>query len=282
MIGLVDEYGLIDLETGSSVVFLILTLGVLLAFYLLRSFGLYAMAKGSEDKKINKISYVSFIPFAWVYVAGKLAGNISVFGFRIKNYALIILIVFATAGVLDLVINIWLYYPVIGGFFQGETVYINMFGISSSFTNYSSDLFILAEPTTAIPESVYNFLYISSYVVSILKYIAEIAMIFIYIELFRRYWPRHVFAGSIFSIFGLFPIFVFAVRKHKPVNYTDYIYSQYRNVYNSQNYNQNNNNYNNGKDDPFSDYSNGNDNYVRPTPKNNNDEDPFADFDKKN
>jgi hypothetical protein len=50
----------------------------------------------------------------------------------------------------------------------------------------------------------------------------------LYINLFKRFWPKHFVLASILSIFvGLFAPLVFAIRKKDPVNYIDYLRSRY-------------------------------------------------------
>lgn len=273
MIGIIDESGKRLLSDGLSVSGLVIALLFIVAFYLLRAFGLYVMAKRNEDEKIRKDSYLAFIPFFWVFIAAKLAGNISLFGSRSKSIALIIAILFTVSGIVDLAYNVYCYYPLIKYFLQGNTVYINLLDYTSGFSYYFDDRFVLEyDLGISLSDGLINALTIISNIFYLLKYIAEIGMVFIYIEIFRKYWPKHVWAGSIFSIFGLFPIFVFAVRKNNPVKYSEYIYNQYRSTY--DNINNLNNERNN--DDPFSDF-NKTQNYDFNN-KNSSDDDPFSEF----
>ncbi|MBQ0099750.1 MAG: hypothetical protein KBS91_04315 [Firmicutes bacterium] len=289
MFGIIDEFGEKNLiANGITIPIIVIALVVIIGFYLLRSFGLYSLAKKSEDGKIRKIFYFAFIPFLWVYLAGKLAGNISFFGFNVKNFVLIITIAFVVSGVLNLVYNVYCYYPLVKYIFSGKPVFLNLSNYASENAYYFNDMFVLEENLgISLSNGVIKTLNTLSLVFELLQAIAEIGLIFIYVELFRKYWPRHVFAGSIFSIFGLFPVFIFAVRKNSPVKYNEYIYNQYRNMYNNQNPNGNYNNYNNNQnpnDDPFADYSkkqnnNFNNNYGN---SNKSEEDPFSEFSDKN
>ena len=89
---------------GSWIFYLILAIGlvVVLGFYLLRSFGLYALAKRHGE---NKGAWTAFCPIIWVYIASKLAGEVAIFGKKIKSFAVVILIVACIAEGLILLIN---------------------------------------------------------------------------------------------------------------------------------------------------------------------------------
>lgn len=276
MIGIIDDSGKLPISNGTTIPILVVVLLVLIAFYLLRAFGLSTMAKKSDDKKVNRIFYFAFIPFLWVYLAGKLAGSISFFGFRTKNFVLIITIAFVASGVLSLAFNIYCYYPLVKYFLEGNIVYIDLVGSSHGIPYYFNDMFMLEKDLGIdLADGTISALNAISIVFNLLQNIAEIGMIFVYVELFRKYWPRHVWAGSIFSIFGLFPIFVFAVRKNPPVKYSEYIYNQYRNIYNANNPGENNK----PNDDPFADYNrtfnNTSNNFGVNT---NKEDDPFSEF----
>ena len=65
-----------------------------------------------------------------------------------------------------------------------------------------------------------------------------------YIALFRRYFPKHFVIATVLSVLWswIFPIFLFVVRKNKPVNYNDFLRERYNRMY----YGHYNNPVNNG------------------------------------
>ena len=283
MFGIYTDLGLDYINPWVIVsIFLVIVIG----FYLLRSFALFTMAKNSEDKKINRLDYLAFIPCAWVYLAVCLAERILFFGKEIKGFGIIIVIIFSVAKISSLIFNYLRYMPLISYCLTGGEVLLNL-------TDYTTNVYLYDQNfITAVALNPYkniasmeNILSILSLIIRIFEFVSSILMLFLYNALFKRYWPRHITSGVIWSFFGLFPIFVFAIRKNKPIDYNEYITSQYKAFYynaNNNNY-QNTNNFNNqnntSNDDPFENLSN---NTQNNNTSNGKDDDPFSEFDKKN
>ena len=71
------------IERGVLISAICLILAVIIAFYVLRSIGLYKMAENSGVKN----AWFAFIPFGWIFTAGKIIGTAKIFGRPFKNFA---------------------------------------------------------------------------------------------------------------------------------------------------------------------------------------------------
>lgn len=233
------------------------------AFYLLRSFGLYKIAKNQGIEK----AYLSFIPAVWMFVACKIIGNASVFGVSAEKSAVWVTVVFSCAVFLPIISGFLEYFPYAMYYLQGGTLTITS---ESSVPLTGSDFQNLFD-TNAI-----NIILRIISIINVFLNLAEIfLLITVYIALFKMYWTEHYILGAVLSFFGLFPIIIFAVRNRKPVDFNEYIRQRYygsgytpygNNYYNNQANSQfNNQPDNNNNSDPFDEFSN------RP-------EDPFGEF----
>ncbi len=212
-----------------------LFIAIKLTFYLLRSFGLYTMAKKRELKH----AFLAFIPCAWMYTACKLIGKVRMFGSTFEKLALTFVIIFSVGETLSFFYDFIVYFPIIGNFLSGKELYWVWVtdpelaaGFTAGMKNVGNGLYCVdfSNPYTNMgiePQTV-------NVVMSVIYYISmftDIAILFIsisvYINLFRRYAPRHYILFSILSFMGIFAPFVFAVRKKEPVNYSDYLRSRY-------------------------------------------------------
>ncbi len=213
-----------------------ISLAVALAFYMLRSFGLYVMAK---RKGLDK-PYLAFIPCVWMFTACKLIGNVRTFGSTFKKLALAFTIIFSVGQVLNFVYQFLLYFPVVGNFLVGKELYLVMVTdaslidayVSPEWTQVSNSLYIneFSNPYLAMGISnraVNVILTIINYVTLFTDLAIIVITISVYINLFRRYIPNHYILFSILSVLGIFAPLVFAVRKKAPVNYSDYLRSRY-------------------------------------------------------
>ncbi|MBR0189803.1 MAG: hypothetical protein IJQ23_05405, partial [Clostridia bacterium] len=144
---------------------------------------------------------------------------------------------------------------------------------------------ITIDPAIQYSQGVETFLRI----LSVFNYVLRLANVFVtvsvYIYLFRKFWPEHYILVSVLSVFGLFPIFVFATRNRKAVDYAEYVrnrfygsgYTPYgRNGGNNGAYGNNSYGANAGRD-PYDVYGNGDD--KEPFGEfSNRPEEPFGEF----
>lgn len=242
-------------------------LAVFIAFYVLRSIGIYTLAKRGGYKN----AYLGWIPFAWIYLAARLCGNVTFFGKKINSFAVILVVFYTVTQALVLAYYFLCYFPLAGYYLQGGTVYMvtNTTGAGLPGTRYpllgnicTQTAINLNYPYSQAFLKTFNICVIIS---NILDIINIVLMVTFYFALFGKYWPRHSFAASMLSIFGLFGPFVFAIRKNKPMTREEFMRTRfgfYQNPYGNP--------YNNPYGNP-----NGNpDGYTPPKPP----ETPFSEF----
>ena len=111
------------LSTGLVWTMAIISIVAKIAFYLLRSIGLFVMAK---KRGLDK-AFLAFIPCVWMYTACKLIGNARIFGFTFEKVALAFCIVFSVGQVLNFFYNFIIYFPVVGNFLAGKQLYLVTF-----------------------------------------------------------------------------------------------------------------------------------------------------------
>lgn len=204
---------------GVVIAVLCLALAFTAAFYVLRSLGLYTLAKNNGIDH----AFIAWIPFAWIYTACKLIGNAKMFGWSFKKIALIALIVFSVNGVLEWAYNFFSYFPLVGYLLQGGTIFVEE--TTSGFQLIPGADFV--NPYGGAAQAVDAMCSAFYYINAVLSLIVLVVTIFMYIALFRKFWPSHYMLAAVFSVMGLFPVFVFAVRKKQAVNYADYVRSRY-------------------------------------------------------
>ncbi len=211
-------------EVGKAGVYSIaaVVLAVVLTFYALRSIGVFTLSK----RKGYKFAWLSFVPCAWLYCACRLIGESRMFGVKFRKLALWVTIVFAVGEAMSLVYNFIDWYPIVRFFQEGGEVTITMSGDGGAFVSPDKDTFVNSFPSTSLP--VFKVMNIISYFTSLFT---ALVTVFMYISLFRNYWPQHYILASVLSVFGLFGVFVFVIRNKKEIKYADYLRSRYGNVY---------------------------------------------------
>jgi hypothetical protein len=227
------------LSHGAVIAITVIALAVLLAFYALRSIGIYVIAKKQEQKH----AFLAFVPFVWLYIVCKLLGKVKFFNWTFSKVALLLCIVFSLAEILTLVSNGLIFYPLVGNVLIGnKTVYIvdnattalaNQPAMSSYpwVSNIIYDSSFVWPYSAQATISIDKALVIMNYFAMILDLASTIIIIFVYINFFKKYWPQHFIIASILSIFGLFAPFAFAVRKREPVDYNQYMRQRYQAFY---------------------------------------------------
>ncbi len=224
---------------GGIIAITAIVLAVVLAFYALRSIGLFMLAK----KQNLKCAWIAFVPCAWFYLVCKLIGKVRFFHWSYQKIALLLCIIFSVAELLTLATNVLIFYPLVGNvLLGGKTVYIvndvELFiSGNSGYTNYPWVNEIIYDATFVWPYSaqttinIDKALAIIQYFTMIFDLISTIIVVFVYINFFKKYWPQHFILASIFSFFGLFAPFAFIVRKKDPINYNDFLRQRYQAFY---------------------------------------------------
>ena len=209
-----------------------LTLLVPLVFYILRSLGLYKLAQKEKVKN----SFLAWIPLAWVFVAGKVMGKVSLGGKVIKSFGLILTLIFVFAELLNLVALFLAYFPLVGYYLQGGQVYYCEYGVIESggvpayLQQYYFDgqIFVDGIIYPYANLRLVGLIYaIISYLSIPLDLIATVLLAIAYIGIFKKYFPDHFILATVLSVLGLEGPFIFAVRNKKAVNYQDYMRSKY-------------------------------------------------------
>ena len=287
MITIINSSGFASEPMSASVLLVpfITTFAITLLFYVLRSIGLYQLAKRARIEK----KFLAVIPFVWVYVACKLIGEERVFGRPFSKLALIFCLIISITGVLQLVQEAICYFPIIGNLALGRSiVYVNGIFDKSQMSNYVATLIpgvygvisnanpalSYVDPYATLPW-VYSVVSVISRVMTVLSIATLVIEINIYIYLFRKYWPEHYILAMILSFFGLFGIFTFVIRKKEPVNFMEFVrskygsygyYGGYNNPYGNSGYRNPNNTANSNPYNPYG--------ANRPTPPKT----PFEEF----
>lgn len=220
MLHLATPYGEIVLKGGSLIAVFAIIAVIIIGLYLLRSFGVYTLAKRQQlDKK-----FLAFIPLVWIYLMAKVTKVNGFMGRRVKNFPLFATILFSIAEGLALIETFLVFFPMVGYLLSGGVGYY--FIGTTPIESFASTVYQYGINGSFYTESIVGISYVYSYkmalVLDIFSYvilIASIASIFIEVSIYagfaNLYQPRHSFAVVIFSIFGFFPIVVFALR-NKP------------------------------------------------------------------
>ena len=209
-----------DLTRGKALGIAVVPLLVTLLFYVLRSVGLFTLAKRKGLKNV----WLSWIPCGWIYIACMLVGETRVFGISFKKAALWLAIIFAVGELLSLVYDFIKWFPYVAYFFAGGEITIKNTA-SGSFIIPGNDFNNFFPNVETLGFGIMNTFS------SVCGVIVSIATIFLYINIFRKYYPQHYIIASVFSFLGLFGPFVFSIRNRKETKYSDYIRARYGNMY---------------------------------------------------
>ena len=232
-----------------------------LALFILQSVGLYTMAKKAN---LNN-RWMAFVPFVNYIYIGKIVGNCTVFGRKVKRLGLYTML----AAILS--------------------VLLCVSTIASEFYLYSVAGRPILEETTDIPFwtgltgtalGVFKYYDLSSYINSIAILCFEILLFMLFTDLYKKYYAKNYFLLSVLVLFVPVSRFiaVFALRNQKGIDYETYMrekreaffrqQQEYRNMYNQQTSQQ-------GGTFTWGQTQNP---YERPQPK---DEEPFSEFSSK-
>ena len=263
MLGFIADDGSYLLKTGVVWGVFAGILAIIAVFYVLRSIGIYVLAKRIGFKN----TYLAWIPFAWIYLLGKIAGDVTFFGNRFKNFTIFLTIVFCLAEAITLVESFLMYFPLVGYFLSGGEVYVasaSSASIKASMTALNLKEYtgsILVGKNFVMPyanlDAVNVALSVFGYVNYVLEIVKLVFLVLAYSSIFRKYLPGHYFVATLFSAIGLFAPFIFAVRKNKAMNYQEYMRQKYANIYGNA-YRQggvSNQNYQQTKDTPDTPFS---------------------------
>lgn len=242
-----------------------------LMYYLFRSFGLYKMAKKRGIEKPARC----FIPFYAIFMISELRSDCNAF----KKHKFYPIFAVSAVGVMILtsaIVDICFSVNVIKQLIEFENANPgNSYLTAGMFSNSN------------LPSAL-------MYISKLAKIVYVVFMAMIYCDLFRTYAPfksnTHTVLSVIFVAFTgsmlLFGIFVFTLSGQTAVNFDEIlekrrVYYGYGNPYygnrnGNGGYNNNGGGYNGQNDNPFSDFSNGNNNGYSKSSDDGND--PFTEF----
>ncbi len=198
----------------------------------------------AKNKGIKKGVWIAVIPFVNYYLLGKIIGEAVVWGKKIKNVGLWLMITSLTTSVINLLLNF-------GGYLAQFALAFNLnITVTSPFLiGWFSGQSIL-----------WNVVYYTSFVFDLAYLFFDVSVIFL---VFRLYRPRSAMLFSLLSIFfnpPLFGILLFVVRNDTRISFKQY-FRPYNNPYNP--YGNSNNPYGQPsqqppktQEDPFPEFSN--------------------------
>lgn len=186
-----------------AVMSLISTVAFWLVGHVFMAIALFAMAK---NKGIKKGVWIAVIPFVNYYLLGKIIGEAVVWGKKIKNVGLWVMIFSLTTTILNLLINF-------GG-------YLVNFALAFNLNVTVTNPFLIGwfSGTSVI----YTVVYYVSWVFDIAYLFFDVSVIFL---VFRLYRPQSAMLFSLLSIFfnpPLFGILLFVIRNDKRISFKQY------------------------------------------------------------
>ncbi len=174
-----------------------------LATFILQGIGLYKQSKKSGLSK----PWLAFVPFAHVFLLGRLTGEISFFGHRIRRLGLYAMLVEIAAAI---------YYV-----FMSVAIYILFVKHGSSLEMYNDYYFKWTELSASAQgwQSFFNLSYYN--LIPIFSLVHAIVLLILYMGFYKRYSYRSHFILSFAGIFIPFfnGIAIFVMRNKEPIDY---------------------------------------------------------------
>lgn len=179
---------------------------VWLGLFVFQGIALYTMA-GKENLEHK---WLAFVPFANIFLMGKIAGECSMFGRKIKNLKVYVCISQVIAVALEfLMIAALMYLYIVVGEpnidLNGRAYWDTIAGTAAN--------------------SIARFYDVSGYLISIVNLVYEILFFLLLLGIFRKYAPSN------YTMLGMLTLFVpvsryiilFVLRKRKPVDFNAYM-----------------------------------------------------------
>lgn len=181
------------------------------ALFLLQGFGLSAMAK---RRGIGK-RWQAFCPFVNLLYIGKLAGECSVFGQRVKR-----------AGLYTMIAQIVV--TVLCGLLIASEIYLyNVCGMPTATALADNPLYYVLdwENLTGFSATVESYYVNSDYFLTIIQLVYEIFLLVLIIGLYKKYAPKNYMVLSFLCLFIPVSRFIviFVLRNRKAIDYDAYM-----------------------------------------------------------
>ena len=242
MLNIIGDFIPIPITQTEVYIALAIVLLVPLAFYVLRSVGVFMLARRAK----LKTAFLAFFPCLWIYPATRLSKEVRFFKSTLGKWAIAFVLIFTFTELLVLTYNFLIYFPLVGNYLCGREICLaaDEAGVQEllrlGYTEYQAISGVYVNLATGATNGAfvypYEFLTVGKWLhaISLLNNVLNIAVLVIeltvFFNLFRKYWPQHFILATILSMFGLFPVFVFVIRNKKPMSYIDYLRSRYQNT----------------------------------------------------
>lgn len=218
--GVTQEQGSVEISTAMVILFACIVVGIYIAFYVLRSIGLYKLARRQNVAH----AFLAWIPCVWMFTACKIIGNTKIFGNTAEKLAIWACVIFSFATIIPFAYNFLVYFPYVMYYIQGGSIDLIVNGsVVIQPVTTAGITFNNLFDTPAI-DTVLKILYAVNY---IFRFGEIFINVFLYINLFRKFWPEHYILAAVLSFFGLFPILVFAIRDREEVDFNEYLRKRY-------------------------------------------------------
>lgn len=247
----------VTLSKGVLIAIIVAIVVLTIAFYLLRSIGVYKLSKRSGFK----YAFLAWIPAAWIYPACKLLGEVVIFGKKIKGFGVYSVVIMAVLFAIQIANAVLVEVPLVIHLFNGGDIKI------------TTEMSILYPTFNTGVAKAYDIL---STISSVLSFIEIFITVTLYFNLFKKYWPERHAVAAILSIFGLFPVFVFVIRNKQPVDYQEWVRARYSAYFANNPYA--NANFMNGQQNPFGANQNANASPFKDFENKAEPVDPFEEF----
>jgi len=242
-------------------------LAVIIAFYVLRSIAIFVMAKRRNIKN----AWIAFMPCIWFYTACKLVGETRFFNKTFGRLAWVFATIFTISELLAFSYSFIVYLPVVGNFIYGNELYFvvleegariaeDLKEIWGGFSIYGGATYVDPYLVAGVSDRALGIALTTINIASsIFSLVSLIISIYLYINIFKKYWPQHFLLAVVLSWLGIFEILLFIIRKKDPVDYNEYLRNRYNGWY--ANGNPYGNNYNQTNDtnkktkDPFEEFA---------------------------
>lgn len=190
--------------------------------YALQAAALYTIAKRGGYKK----KWFAFVPFLNTYYIGVVSDKNNVFRTKAKNVSLIAAIIEGVYCILGILYYVAMYLIFNGGY--AEPIYETLV--------YGTQFEVLAGYELNLPDNLawagWVFSHLQDYVLYWVQLVYVILKVFLLVAFFRTYSAQRYVLFTVLSVlFPIAPIFMFAVRNNRGMNYVEYIRGQQQRQY---------------------------------------------------
>ncbi len=205
---------------GGAIAFVACLLAIVVALYVLFAVGLSSVAKRQKIRLWG----LAWVPFVNYCIMGKVAGSSNLFGWKVKNAGLIVMILELVQFALTAVAYGLYYWDSVSMFLAGQEIY---FGLASG-----GGLIPVSSVGTELLnqyDSVYSSLSMIASFVSLVSLFFTISLL---LDYFKRLSPeRHWVYVLVAVFFDLTGLMVFLCRKKEVVDYKEYMQNKYRRTF---------------------------------------------------